>query len=132
MLAIRIAVLVLVAATGCAKKVQDHRSERDFSNPKWTVSSIFYAAQTGDTRHLASLCDPQGEVNEYARRVCDLHVGSPAWKSFVENFEKGTLIGEARISGNHAMVNFAFGPDGARPETMELVRRGDRWYISAF
>lgn len=117
---------------GCAKDIQDRGASRDFRNPKWVVSSLFHAAQTGDAAHLATLCDPSGEVNEHARRVCALRRDEGEWDSFVEHFAKGALIGEARISGNRALVNFAFGPEGTRPETMELVRRGHRWYLKAF
>jgi hypothetical protein len=130
--------LLLVSLTacvlaGCSKKIDDHgASEVDFTNPKRVVSSIFFAAQEGKSEHLASLCDPEGESNTHALRVCSQTIDGSDWAEFVDQFAKGKLIGEARISGDWAQVNFAFGPSGTSPETMELIRRGDNWHLLAF
>ncbi len=124
------ALLVLV---GCSKTIDDGGSDHvDFSNPKRVVSSIFFAARTGRASHLASLCDPEGSANQYAKRICHLQVGDADWASFVENFAEGTLTGEPRITGDRAMINFAFGKSGNESETMELVRRDGRWFLVAF
>tara|TARA_R110002096_G_scaffold292224_1_gene486545 strand:+ start:103129 stop:103536 length:408 start_codon:yes stop_codon:yes gene_type:complete len=130
--------LVLVSLTaclvvGCSKKIDDHgASDVDFSNPKRVVSSIFFAAQEGQSAHLASLCDPKGEANVHARRICAQVVDGSDWPEFVEQFAKGKLIGEARVSGDWAQVNFVFGPSGTTSETMELTRRDGKWYLLAF
>ncbi len=36
------------------------------------------------------------------------------------------------IGGNTAKVPFLFGPDGTQPETMNLIRRGENWYLLSF
>ncbi len=120
-------------ALSCSKKIDDRgAAEVDFGNPKRVVSSIFFAAKERKSDHLASLCDPEGEANEFARRVCAQTVDGSDWPEFVSQFGKGKLIGEARVSGDWAQVNFVFGPSGTSPETMELIRRGDKWYLLAF
>ena len=125
--------LFLLAVVACAKEVDDRGSaDVAFSDPKRVVSAIFFAAQSDRSDHLASLCDPQGSANRHAQRICDQRVGGTDWPAFVRQFEKGRLIGEARISGDRALVNFVFGESGTDPETMELVRRQGRWHLLQF
>jgi hypothetical protein len=123
----------LVVAAACAKEVQDPRSGRvDFADPKSVVGSIFYAAESGETGHLATLCDPRGANDEDTRRICAMTTASPDWDDFRAQFARGKLNGEPRVSGDRAALHFLFGPDGMQSETMELVRRDGRWYLSAF
>lgn len=128
--------LVLAAITlaaACADEVEPSgSSEVDFSRPKNVVRSIFYAARTGDAAHLASLCDPRGEVSASARRVCEVAPGQGDWASFARHFARGSVTGEPRITGDSALLNFSYGPDGTLPETMEMVRRDGGWYLSSF
>lgn len=126
--------LALVFALGaCDKKVDDRGSSTvDFSDAKRVLSSVFYAAKSGQSEHLASLCDPMGESNAHAKRICSQVAGSDDWSLFVEQFSKGKLIGEARINEDRALVNFVFGKTGTQRETMDLVRREGRWYLRAF
>ena len=130
--------LVLIVALaqawgGCVKDIDDGgSSEVDFRDPKKVVAAVFYAAQSGDASALASLCDPRGGGNEAVLRVCAQRPGEGLWESFRRQFSRGTLLGEPRVSGDRALLNFAFGPAGDEPETMELVRRGDRWFLFRF
>lgn len=117
----------------CSKTIDDGGSSLvDFTKPKKVVDSIFYAARSGNSDHLASLCDPQGSANQHATRICQAHKDSPDWPSFVANFKSGKITSEPRITGDTAMVNFVFGDKGADSETMELVRRDGNWYLVAF
>lgn len=118
---------------GCDKKVDDRGSaEVDFSSAKRVVSSVFHAAKTGESQHLATLCDPEGEANRHALRVCSQVAGGEDWAEFAAQFSHAKLIGEARITEDRAQVNFVFGKSGTERETMELVRREGRWYLLAF
>ena len=127
------ALALATALAGCDKKVDDRGSaEVDFSNAKRVVSSVFHAAKTGESGHLATLCDPEGESNRHALRVCSQVAGGEDWEEFAKQFSQGKLIGEARITGDRAQVNFVFGKKGTERETMELVRREGRWYLLAF
>jgi hypothetical protein len=126
-------VCIALALSACDKHVDDRGSSHvDFTNAKRVVSSIFYAAQTGESKHLASLCDPEGQGNEQVLRICAETRDGDDWPAFEKQFAKGKLIGEARVSGDRALVNFVFGPEGTEPETMELILRNGHWYLLAF
>ena len=115
------------------KEIADPRSaEVDFSDPKSVTASIFHAAATGETAHLAGLCDPAGENNADTARICAMTPRSPDWDSFRETFARARLNGEPRISGHRASLHFLYGPEGRDRETMELVQRDGRWYLLAF
>ena len=117
----------------CAKTIDDGGSSSvDFSNPKRVLDSVFHAARSGNSDHLASLCDPLGSANQHAQRICNAHQDSPDWSSVVAHFASGKITSEPRITGDTAMVNFVFGEKGADSETMELVRRDGRWHLLAF
>jgi hypothetical protein len=125
--------LSVVLGSACAKEIHDPRSaDVDFGDPKSVVASVFFAAEHGSAAHLAGLCDPTGAASPAARRVCAAHPGAPDWGSFRRAFARGRLNGEPRVHGDHARLDFVFGPAGDESETMELVRRGGRWYLSAF
>ncbi len=125
--------LSVFLAASCAKEIQDPRSaDVDFGDPKSVLASVFFAAEHGSAAHLAGLCDPSGAANPAARRVCAARPGAPDWESFRRAFARGRLNGEPRVHGDHATLDFIFGPEGDESETMELVRRGGRWYLSAF
>jgi len=36
------------------------------------------------------------------------------------------------FEGNYAKVKIKFGPNGNKDETMNLVKRADKWYLSSF
>jgi hypothetical protein len=50
---------------------------------------------------------------------------------FATNFEFGKVAGAAEISGDKAIVPIKFGPNGDKQETFQLVKRGNRWYLSS-
>ena len=123
----------LALAAACAKEIQDPRSGQvDFADPKSVTASIFYAAESGETAHLGSLCDPRGENDADTARICAMAPAAPDWADFQAEFAKAHLNGEPRVSGDRAALHFVFGPDANRSETMELVRRDGRWYLFSF
>lgn len=125
--------LLLALAAACAKEIQDPAAEQvDFADPKSVTAQIFRAAATGRAENLASLCDPRGENDDDTARICALTPGAPEWADFRAEFARAHLNGEPRVSGDRAALHFLFGPDATRSETMELVRRDGRWYLSAF
>jgi hypothetical protein len=127
--------LLLAAALlgACAKEIQDPDSDEvDFTDPKSVTAQIFHAAATGRADNLRALCDPRGENDEDTARICAMTVAAPDWAGFRAEFARAHLNGEPRVSGDRAALHFVFGPDATRSETMELVRRDGRWYLSAF
>ena len=126
-------VLSIALAAACAKEIQDPRSDQvDFTDPKSVTAQIFHAAATGRTGNLGALCDPRGENDEDTARICAMTAAAPDWAGFRAEFARAHLNGEPRVSGDRAAVHFVFGPDATKSETMELVRRDGRWYLSAF
>ncbi|HTE56108.1 MAG TPA: hypothetical protein VK698_34890 [Kofleriaceae bacterium] len=124
---------IAASVAGCAKEIHDPiAAEVDFRDPKSVTASIFYAAGHGRSEHLAGLCDPTGAADVNTRRICATHPGAPDWDSFRRAFARARLNGEPRVSGDHARIDFLFGPEGDDSETMELVRRDGRWYLSSF
>ena len=127
------AALALACAAGCAKEIQDPQSDHvDFSDPKSVTAQVFHAAATGRADNLPALCDPRGENDDDTARICALTAAAPEWADFRAEFARAHLNGEPRVSGDRAAVHFVFGPDATRSETMELVQRDGRWYLSAF
>lgn len=129
----RLAIISAMILASCSKTIDDGGSANvDFSSPKRVVDSVFYAARSGQSAHLASLCDPEGTANKHALRICRESNTSSDWPSFVKHFASGKITGEPRITGDTAMVNFIFGEGGMDSETMELVRRDGKWFLLAF
>lgn len=104
----------------------------DQSTPSGTVQILFDAASSKDFAALGNLCDPKGENDGDTRSICALATDDADAEEFVEYFSKGKISGDAVIEGNKAEVPFLFGPDGKREETMRLVQRDGKWYLSAF
>lgn len=124
---------VLALFVGCAKEIEDPISDQvDFSDPKSVLGSVFYAARSGETGHLSGLCAPAGEASRSVRRICAVTAGSPDFASFRANFAEARLNGEPRIAGDRAELKFLYGPGGAEPELMTLVKRDGRWLLKRF
>ena len=105
----------------------------DFTDPEMVTAAIFEAARTGDDSELAALCDPEGENDGDTRKyICEMTASSEGWGEYVNYFAKGQVSGSAVISANTAKVPFLFGPNGTQKETMNLIRRGEKWYLLSF
>jgi hypothetical protein len=124
---------LLVIASACAKEVDDPIAPAiDFGDPKSVLGAVIFAARSGDPAPLSALCDPAGGSEPSVQRVCALEADSAEWASFRAAFGRARLNGEPRVSGDRAALNFVYGPDGTTSETMELVRKGGRWYLLRF
>ena len=116
----------------------------DQADPSSVVLRLFDAAIADDPQMLMGLCDPQNENDGDTDCVCALPAGYVPhkcpedsrnripWEDYKHIFEHAKLTGEVTIEGEGAMVPFLFGPEGSRPETMILVKRGEKWYLSSF
>ncbi len=116
----------------------------DQSKPEAVVQAIFDAARTEEFKPLGTLCDPLQQNDGDTDCICAM---SPRYKAhqcsqnsmnrvsveeYVQYFLKGAVKGEARIDGDAAEVDFLFGAEGRNQETMTLVRRDGKWYLSSF
>jgi hypothetical protein len=126
----RLALICLSLA--CSREVVDPIGpDVDPTDPRSVVGGVIHAARSGDPRPLATLC-LAGVSEPSVARICDLGVDAPAWPGFRGAFARARLNGQPRVSGDRAAINFVYGPDAKRPETMELVRKGGRWYLARF
>jgi len=120
--------MAVLAATSFASA-----ADVDFSDPEAVTAAIFTAARTGDDTALARLCDPEGKNDGDTRRyICEVTVDGARWIEYVSYFAKGKVSAPARITGDTAKVPFLFGPDGKKKETMNLIRRGKKWFLLSF
>tara|TARA_B110000902_G_C14287827_1_gene579617 strand:+ start:171 stop:623 length:453 start_codon:yes stop_codon:yes gene_type:complete len=126
----------------------------NYESPTSVVNAIFYAAKTGEFEVLGTLCDPVGKGDGDVKNLCKLGYGlnevqkkelaeqgktEEEMKEEVKKvFGNGEIIGSTRFEtneyGNFAGVDFYFYPDGLekRKETMNLIQRGNNWYLSSF
>jgi hypothetical protein len=128
-----ISVVAGVALGAIPASVQGQaRPTFDFTDPVQVVEALFHAAQSGDDSGLPDLCPPDGSSDGDTRDVCAMTRDAPRWDEFVGWFSTGRVTGEPTVRDDRAVVPFAFGPDGNRPEEMNLVRINGRWYLSSF
>ena len=117
------------------------------SSPENVMNTIFQAAQTGEVGILKFLLPP---YNERTGKIpCDgdcIALCNPGNESireelrgnyvtlgdFKEYFSKAKVIGTPSINGDGAKVNFVFGPNLERNETMNMRRIHGKWYLNSF
>lgn len=117
----------LIALTACGGGL-------DQSTPKGTVQAIFDAATSGDFSNLKGLCHEDLENDGDTRRVCNCDEEDDKTKEeFKKYFAKGAIVdSEISSDGEKAEVNFTFGPDGDKKETMKLKIVEGKWYLYSF
>lgn len=127
----------------------------NFESPTSVVKAIFYAAKSGEFEVLSTLCDPVGGASDGdVKNLCKLGYGLTEFeknklaeqgkteqemKEEVKKvFGNGEIIGSTRFEtnefGNFARVDFYFYPRGLEKEkeTMNLIQRGNKWYLASF
>lgn len=124
----------------------------DFTNSASVVTFVFDAIRREDYASLTGLCDPTGEGDGDTKRLCQIgvkpfpvpaeHKADP--ESFVKAmqdqykvaFRDGRVTGPTTFSDwegvSIAHVPIAIGPGGETEEEMQLVRRGDNWFLFQF
>ena len=109
------------------------RETFDFQNtPEGVINYLFETARNREFSKLRNLCDPYGENDRDARRLCLVELQPIEMQDrFVENFEKGRIIGDPKIENEFAEIEIAVGPRSDRLEKIKLVKRMDKWYIGS-
>lgn len=103
------------------------------ADPEAVMTAVFEAAKTKDYTILAGLCDPNGEGDGDTKQICSVAFAPEETKNeFVQWFKYGQVIGKPVVVGDTAMVQFKFGEQGARDETMQMIRRNGSWYLMSF
>jgi hypothetical protein len=125
----------------------------NFESPTSVVKAIFYAAKSGEFEVLSTLCDPV-ESDGDVQGLCKLGFGLTEFEKnklaeqgkteqemkeeIKKVFGNGEIIGSTRFEtndfGTFALVDFYFYPRGNEKvkETMNLIQRGNKWYLSSF
>lgn len=103
------------------------------NDPQLLVEAIFESARSGDLSLLKDLGDPQGQGDEDIRRICAIaSAREQELRGFRSYFMTGKVVGEPKIDGDKAQVDFLFGPEGNLEEKMNLIRRNGKWYLLSF
>jgi hypothetical protein len=102
-------------------------------DPVNLMKYIFESAKKGDFSNFRHLCDPYGENDRDVSRICNIEMLPEKMKQvFKISFENGRIIGEAKIEGDRAKIEFTYGISTNMLEEMGLVRRNGLWYLSGF
>jgi len=100
--------------------------------PKKVVEQLILAAKNEDFSKLQYLLDPYGEFDEDVFQVCYSYINEEGKQEFVETFENARIMNEYEYGPDKAGIEIAFGSSSNKLETLKLIRRMDRWYLSSF
>lgn len=100
-------------------------------DPVSVMNYIFNSAKKGDFSNFRNLCDPYGENENDVNNLCYAEILMEKEKDNLKSeFENGRVVGKAKIKGDQAEVEFAFGQSANRLEKMQFVNRNGLWYLS--
>jgi len=103
------------------------------SKPENVLEKLFNAASSKYLNNLVYLVDPYDENDKDVDRISYIEAYPPKYKQdFYDTFKHGRIIGEPIIKENKAKIEFLFGPNGSRKETMNLIKRNESWYLSSY
>jgi len=103
------------------------------NSPRNTLEEAFKAARTGNFSYLHLLCDPEGNNDGDTQKLCNLQNGTLADKlDYRVQFKLAHSLEEKYIDENRATVRFKFGKKAQLFETMNLVKRDNKWYLISF
>lgn len=107
----------------------------DQTKPESIMNAIFEAANSGNYDALGNLCDPKGENDKDTKMICKLGKGKAddeLKSDFKKYFAKGKVTGTPKIEGDKCKLDFTFGRDGTKKETMNFIKRDGKWYLYSF
>jgi len=102
----------------------------DRKDPASVVESVIWAARTGNTDHLPSLCLPDAGDRD-VHEVCNATQGSMLWPQLVTAFHDAEVIGARRGFGGAVVAVRLGGPEG-EVEEIEMIERGGLYYLGQF
>jgi len=114
-------------------QLEYHKTFDFQKDPASVMYYIFESAKKGDFSNFRNLCDPYGENDSDVDQICYAEMMMQKQQANLKaEFENGRVIGEPKIDGDKAEVEFAFGPSANRLEKMGMVKRNGLWYLSGF
>lgn len=103
------------------------------SSPKGTIEHLIEAAKKEDYSKLRNLVDPYGEFDQDVLTVCLVEMYPSDMKELWKGqFANGRIMGESTVKGDTAKVEIAMGLSSDKLETINLIRRQDKWYLQSF
>lgn len=128
-------------------KAQELKEIDPNASPENVMNTIFNAAQSGEVGVLKFLLPPVD--SETGEMPCDgdckalCNPGNESMKEelghnyislsdFKDYFSNAKIIGSPEIEGQFAKVQFVFGPNREKSETMNLQKMEGKWYLSSF
>ena len=131
-----ILILLLIPFFGIS---QTSDYQLDSKTPENVVNALFYVALSQDFTVLGQLCDPEGEGDGDTQQLCALSlynkVASAGDNLTRENFTlafiNGSINGETIYTSQSSSVPILF-MQGNKTETINLIKREGKWYLSSF
>ena len=103
----------------------------DQSKPENVLQAVFDCAKSGKYALLRSLQSSTADGD--IKRVCGVADAPEDEKAeFSQVFSQGKTTGVPQINGNEAAIDFLFGPDGTKAETMNLMNQDGKWFLDSF
>ena len=110
-----------------------HKTFEWQSHPKKVLEKVFEIANKQIYGEAIFLADPYDENDANVDRVAFIACHPKEFKDqFIKSFKNGRIIGEPVINSSSAQIEFLFGKNADRKETMKFVKRKDSWYLSSF
>lgn len=102
----------------------------DQRDPERLMEGIFAAAESGDYTGLEGVCaaDADGDC----KSICSIATADAKKQEEFKSYFATGLVTNTEITGDHAHVDFKFGPNGEKEESMKLVLVSGKWYIQSF
>ncbi|MTE27674.1 DUF4878 domain-containing protein [Winogradskyella ouciana] len=114
-------------------QLEYHKTFDFQKDPASVMKYIFESAKKGDFSNFRNLCDPYGENDSDVNQICYAEMLMEKKQADLKReFENGRVIGKAKINGDKAEVEFAFGASANRLEKMKMIKRNGLWYLGAF
>ncbi|HUH51033.1 MAG TPA: hypothetical protein VLZ11_02935 [Flavobacterium sp.] len=98
--------------------------------PESLMNYMFKSAKTGNLSNFRYLCDPYAENDSDTKAICYAEMLTQKGREeLITGFANGRIMGEPKIKGDKAEIEFAFGPSSSELKKMNLINRNGLWYL---
>lgn len=99
-------------------------------NPTNLIQHIFFGAKNKDFSKFQFIVDPYAENSNSAETIKFIkYLPLKDQKEFVEEFSNSRIMGQPKIKGDKAEIEYAYGINSNKLETMTFIKRMDKWYV---
>ena len=126
-----IAVTLALAIAGACTTEKPAPAKVDQSSPQALAESIFAAARDGNLAALENIAAPDADGD--SKDVAGVaKAAAKQQQDFRDHFSKVKVNGDVKLEGDKAEVPILFGPDGAKAETLVMVKVNGLWTLQSF